>query len=57
MLEDEDRLVRESACLALGLMKAGARAEEAVAEKWLVKIRLSREFLREITHQLSLLYI
>lgn len=36
MLEDEDRLVRESACLALGLMKAGVKAEEAVAEKWFV---------------------
>lgn len=33
-LDDEDRLVRESACLALGLMKPGVKAEEAVAEKW-----------------------
>lgn len=33
-LEDEDRLVRESACLALGLIKPGGKCEEAVADKW-----------------------
>ena len=35
-LEDEDRLVRESACLALGLIKPGGKCEEAVADKWFV---------------------
>ena len=33
MLEDEDRLVRESACLALGSLKAGGKSEEAVANR------------------------
>ncbi|XP_052075689.1 uncharacterized protein LOC127713101 [Mytilus californianus] len=34
MLDDEDRLVRESACLALGFLKPGTKAEEVVADKW-----------------------
>lgn len=33
-LEDEDRLVRESACLALGYLKAGVKSEKAVADRW-----------------------
>ncbi|XP_062571583.1 uncharacterized protein LOC134233623, partial [Saccostrea cucullata] len=34
MLEDVDRLVRESACLALGYLKAGGKSEQAVADRW-----------------------
>ncbi|XP_048742327.2 uncharacterized protein LOC125655838 [Ostrea edulis] len=34
MLEDDDRLVRESACLALGYLKAGGKSEQAVADRW-----------------------
>lgn len=34
MLEDDDRLVRESGCLALGYLKAGGKSELAVADRW-----------------------
>lgn len=34
MLEDDDRLVRESACLALGYLKVGGKGEQAVADRW-----------------------
>ncbi|XP_021374753.1 uncharacterized protein LOC110464060 isoform X1 [Mizuhopecten yessoensis] len=33
-LDDDDRLVRESACLALGYLKAGGKSEVAVADRW-----------------------
>ncbi|XP_033748675.1 uncharacterized protein LOC117333479 isoform X2 [Pecten maximus] len=33
-LDDDDRLVRESACLALGYLKAGGKSESAVADRW-----------------------
>lgn len=36
MLEDDDRLVRESGCLALGYLKAGGKSELAVADRWYV---------------------
>lgn len=38
-LEDEDRLVRESACFALGFLQA-ASAVEAIADRWSVHLRL-----------------
>ncbi|XP_060075823.1 uncharacterized protein LOC132555490 isoform X2 [Ylistrum balloti] len=34
-LDDDDRLVRESACLALGFLKAGGKSETAVADRWM----------------------
>lgn len=34
MLEDDDRLVRESGCLALGYLMAGGKSELAVADRW-----------------------
>ena len=33
-LEDEDRLVRESACLALGHLRADGKAVTAVIDRW-----------------------
>ena len=33
LLEDEDRLVRESACLSLGFLKAG-KAVDHIVDRW-----------------------